>query len=657
MAALASSQIRNIVLAAHSGAGKTTLADAMYFKTGVVNRRGRVDDKTSLSDYEPEEQDRGSSVQMAILPCAWKEHKINVLDTPGYPDFRGDMLSAMRVADTAVMLISAPSGIEVGSIQAWQAAEEAELPRVIVVNKLDRPDTDFDEVVATIQDAWGRNCVPVQAPEGSGEGLTGIRDLLTGEVDEMPEEMVESIAESDDDLMMMYLDGEEVTAEDLRDGLKNAIRAGTVVPIFATAADKEIGVNQLMDAIVDMFPAPDDELPDGVTETIPANLIFKTSADPFVGKVSYLRVYGSSLMPNSQLVTGSKGDSERIAQVYSPAGKELTVVEEAVRGDIAAVTKLQEASTNDTLCTRDDMVELPGAELPSPIFALAISPQSQSDLDKMASSLTRITEEDPTLHLERNAETSELVLHGLGDIHVEMAIQRIARKFEVSLTTSLPKIAYRETIVANADVDYKHKKQSGGSGQYGHILMRVAPAGAESGVTFSSSVVGGNVPREYIPSVEKGVRNAAAQGVLAGFPVVGIDVELYDGSSHSVDSSGVAFEIAGSMGFRQAMRDARPQLLEPVLKVDVVVPDETAGDVMGDLNRKRARISGMEPLGNGFTVVKAEAPTSTMQRYAADLRSLTQARGSFSVLVDHYEAVPAQDTNRVIAQYADANRR
>ena len=657
MAALASSQIRNIVLAAHSGAGKTTLADAMYFKTGVVNRRGRVDDKTSLSDYEPEEQDRGSSVQMAILPCAWKEHKINVLDTPGYPDFRGDMLSAMRVADTAVMLISAPSGIEVGSIQAWQAAEEAELPRVIVVNKLDRPDTDFDEVVATIQDAWGRNCVPVQAPEGSGEGLTGIRDLLTGEVDEMPEEMVESIAESDDDLMMMYLDGEEVTAEDLRDGLKNAIRAGTVVPIFATAADKEIGVNQLMDAIVDMFPAPDDELPDGVTETIPANLIFKTSADPFVGKVSYLRVYGSSLMPNSQLVTGSKGDSERIAQVYSPAGKELTVVEEAVRGDIAAVTKLQEASTNDTLCTRDDMVELPGAELPSPIFALAISPQSQSDLDKMASSLTRITEEDPTLHLERNAETSELVLHGLGDIHVEMAIQRIARKFEVSLTTSLPKIAYRETIVANADVDYKHKKQSGGSGQYGHILMRVAPAGAESGVTFSSSVVGGNVPREYIPSVEKGVRNAAAQGVLAGFPVVGIDVELYDGSSHSVDSSGVAFEIAGSMGFRQAMRDARPQLLEPVLKVDVVVPDETAGDVMGDLNRKRARISGMEPLGNGFTVVKAEAPTSTMQRYAADLRSLTQARGSFSVLVDHYEAVPAQDTGRVIAQYADQNRR
>ena len=657
MAALATSDIRNIVLAAHSGAGKTTLADAMYFKSGAVNRRGRVDEQTSLSDYEPEEQDRGSSIQMAVLPCEWREHKINVLDTPGYPDFRGDMLSAMRVADAAVLVISAPSGIEVGSIQAWQSAEDAQLPRVIVVNKLDRPETDFDEVVSVIQDAWGRMCVAVQAPEGSGEGLTGIQDLLEGDVADMPEELVEAIAESDDDLMMMYLEGEELSADDLREGLKTAIAAGTVVPIFAMAADSEIGVEQFMDAVVNLLPAPSDELPEGVTEDVPANLIFKTSADPFVGKVSYLRIYGAPLMPNTQIVTGSKGDAERVAQVYSAVGKELNVVDTAVRGDIAAVTKLQEASTYDTLCSRDQMVELEGAELPDPIFALAVSPESQADLDKMASSLTRITEEDPTLQLERNIETGELVLHGLGDIHVEMAIQRIARKFEVALKTSLPKIAYRETIMANADVDYKHKKQSGGSGQYGHVLMRVAPSGADAGITFSSSVVGGNVPREYIPSVEKGVRNAASQGVLAGFPVVGINVELYDGSSHSVDSSGVAFEIAGSMGFKQAMRDARPQLLEPILKVDVMVPDETAGDVMGDLNRKRARISGMEPLGNGFTVVKAEAPISTMQRYAADLRSLTQARGSFTVEIDHYEAVPAQDTDRVVEQYAEANRR
>ena len=657
MAGLATSQIRNIVLAAHSGAGKTTIADAMYFKSGAVNRRGRVDDKTSLSDYEPEEQDRGSSVQMALLPCMWKEHKINVLDTPGYPDFRGDMLSAMRVADAAVIVISAPSGIEVGSIQAWQAAEDAGLPRVIVVNKLDRGETDFDEIVEMLRDAWGRQCVAINATDGSGDALSSVRNLLDGDVSDMPEDLVETVAESDDDLMMMYLEGEEIDGDELRTALRSAILEGKVVPIFATAADSEIGVEELMDAIVNLFPAPSDELPDGVSEDQPAHLIFKTSADPFVGKVSYIRVYGADLTPNSQLVIANSGDSERVAQVYAPTGKELTVVDGVVRGDIGAVTKLQAASTYDTLCAKDHEVQLPGVDLPSPIFALAVSPQSQADLDKMASSLTRITEEDPTLRLERNVDTGEMVLHGLGDIHVEMAIQRIARKFEVALSTTLPKIAYKETIVGRSDVDYKHKKQSGGSGQYGHVLMRIAPSQPDAGISFSSSVVGGNVPREYIPSVEKGVRNAATQGVLAGFPVVGIDVELYDGSSHSVDSSGVAFEIAGSMGFKQAMRDANPQLLEPILKVDVVVPDDNAGDVMGDLNRKRARISGMEPLGNGFTIVRAEAPTSTMQRYAADLRSLTQARGSFSVEVDHYEVVPQQDTQRVIAQYSEENKR
>lgn len=651
MASVATSQIRNVVLAAHSGAGKTTLADAMYYATGATNRRGRVDDQTSLSDYEPEEQTRGSSIQLAVLPCKWQDKKINVLDTPGYPDFRGDMLSAMRVADAALILISAPSGIEVGSIQAWQATEEAELPRAIIVNKLDRSETDFDETVLAIQSAWGRQCVAVQTPEGSGEELSGVNNLLSGDPSELPEELIEAIVEADDDLMMKYLEGESLTTEEVRDGLRSAILSKSIVPIFAIAADKEIGVSQLMDVIGEYFPSPEDGETDSTPVDAAANLIFKTSADPFVGKVSYFRVYGSSLTPNSQLATASGGKNERIAQIYQPVGKELETADEVVTGDIGAVTKLTNASTYETLCDSSNPIELPAADLPPPVFALAISPESQSDLDKMASSLTRITEEDPTLRLERNPETSEMVLHGLGDIHVELAIQRIARKFEVNLKTSLPKIAYRETIGGTADVDYKHRKQTGGSGQYGHVLMRVAPSSPEKGISFNSVVVGGNVPKEYIPSVEKGVRNAAVEGVLAGFPVVGIDVELYDGSSHSVDSSGVAFEIAGSMGFKQALREARSHLLEPILQVEVVAPDDTAGDVMGDLNRKRARISGMEPLGNGFTVIKAEAPIASMQRYAADLRSLTQARGNFTVTVDHYEPVPAQDTDRVIAQY------
>ncbi len=654
MAVTSTSQIRNVVLAAHGGAGKTTLADAMYFLTGATNRRGRVDDETSLSDYEPEEQARGSSVQMAVLPCDWKDHKINVLDTPGYPDFRGDMLSAMRVADAALILISAPSGIEVGSIQAWQAVQEAGLPCAIVINKLDRPETDFDSTVALLQEVWGRNCVPMQLPVGNAESFSGVNSHLAGDYDDIPEELIEAIAESDDDLMMMYLEGEELSGEDVQAGLRQGIQSKSIVPIFAMAADKEIGVQELMDAIVDYFPSPED----GDAESIPvdstADFIFKTSADPFVGKVSYLRVYGNPLMPNSHLVAAGKAENERIAQVYQPVGRVLNTVDQVITGDIGAVTKLSTASTYDTLTESSNPVALDGVELPSPVFGLAVNPGSQSDLDKMASSLARIIEEDPTLRLERNPETSEMVLQGLGDIHVEMAIQRIARKFEVNLTTSLPKIAYRETIAGRAEVDYKHRKQTGGSGQYGHVLMRIAPSTPENGISFSSAVVGGNVPREYIPSVEKGVRNAASEGVLAGFPVVGINVELYDGSSHSVDSSGVAFEIAGSMGFRQAIREARPQLLEPILIVDVTVPDETAGDVMGDLNRKRARISGMEPMGNGFTTIRAEAPTASMQRYAADLRSLTQARGGFRASIDHYEPVPAQDTGRVIAQYTDS---
>ncbi len=652
MSSIDTAQIRNVVLAAHSGTGKTTLADAMYFVSGGANRRGRVDDQTSLSDYEPEEQERGSSIQMSLLPCRWKSHKINILDTPGYPDFKGDMLSAMRAADAALILISAPSGLEVGSIQAWQAAKQAGMPCAIAINKLDRADTDFDEIVSDIQAAWGRNCVAVQSPDGSGEGFSKVNQLLSMAPSEMPEELIEAIAETDDDLMMMYLEGEELTPDAVQKGLRAAILANQIVPVFALATDREIGVSELMDAIVDYFPSPLDRDDGNIDSGVAANLIFKTSADPFVGKLSYLRVYGKALQANSQLVTASDGANERIAQVYQPAGKELQSVSEVVHGDIGAVTRLSEASTYETLCDPTNQISLDGVELPSPVFGLAVNPQAQSDLDKMASSLNRIIEEDPTLRLQRNAETSEMILEGLGDIHVEMAIQRIARKFDVRLKTSLPKIAYRETISSNADVDYKHKKQSGGSGQYGHVLMRVSPSTPESGISFNSVVVGGNVPKEYIPSVEKGVRNAASQGVLAGFPVVGIDVELYDGSSHSVDSSGVAFEIAGSMGFRQALRDARSMLLEPIMQIEVTVPDDAAGDVMGDLNRKRARISGMEPSGSGYTSIQAEAPIASMQRYAADLRSLTQARGSFTASIHHYEPVPTQDSQRVIDQYS-----
>ncbi|MCI0808806.1 MAG: elongation factor G [Chloroflexi bacterium] len=647
MADLNTGQIRNVAFAAHNGAGKTSLADALFFTAGGTNRQGKVDDQTSISDYEPEEQRRGSSIQLAILPCSWKDHRINLLDTPGYPDFRGDMVSAIRVADSVIIVVSAASGIEVGAQQAWNYTEDLGIPTAIVVNKLDRENTSFGQTCLEIAEAWGRQCVPIQTVNADAESFSSVSSALdSGDLDES---VIEAIAEADDDLLMKYLEGDELSPEEISAGLKAGILDRSIIPIFATSAANNTGTAELLDGIASLLPSPDDvEAPD-LPEGAQANLIFKTSADPFVGKLSYFRVYGATLKSNAQLWNVNKGENERVGQVYRPAGKETEPVDQVIRGDIGVISRLSYTRTFDTLCDKDNPVELDGVDLPSPVFALAVKPSTQADLDKMADSLARITEEDPTLAIERNAATSETILHGLGDIHVDLAIERIARKFDVNLDTALPSIPYRETVIGQTSVSYKHKKQSGGRGQYGHVVLEISPAKAGAGITFGSKIVGGNVPKDYIPSVEKGVRNAATGGVVAGYPVVDVAVLLTDGSSHSVDSSGMAFEIAASMGFRQAVRDAKPTLLEPVLKLKIIAPDDCAGDVMGDLSSRRARIGGMEPKGKGLTEITAEAPASTMQRYAADLRSLTKARGDFTAVMDHYEPVPPQEAQKVIS--------
>lgn len=648
-----------MALVAHSGAGKTSLADAMFFAAGQVNRLGRVDDQTSNSDFEPEEQKRGASMQTTVLPCPWKGNKINILDTPGYADFRGDMLSGLRVVDAAILLISAPAGIEVGADQAWEACAKRGLPRMIVVNKLDRDNTDFRSVLEALVNKWGRHCVAVHAPNGAESSFSGVTDLVAaenaeGEAAELRERLIEAVAESDDDLAEKYLEEETLSLEDLSAGLKAGIISGSIVPVLAASATAQAGVDELLDAIVALLPSPEEATKEDVPDGAQANLIFKTSADPFVGKISFFRVYGAPMRGDSQLWNEARGQNERIGQIFEPGGKEQTPVGEVGAGDIGVVPKLTATQTGDTLSDKSNPVTLPGIEMPEPVFGLAVTPKTQSDLDKMADALQRIAEEDRSLRIERNPDTKQTVIRGLGDVHVDTAVERIERKFGVTLETALPKIAYRETISAQVRAEYKHKKQTGGHGQYGHVVIELAPQGRGNGFTFDSKVVGGNVPKEYIPSVQKGVRKAMEGGVLAGFPVVDVGVVLVDGSSHSVDSSGMSFEIAGSYALRRGVQDARPVLLEPIMKLAVIVPDDVTGDIIGDLNTKRAQIHGMNPRGDGTTVIEADVPLATMRRYATELRALTQARAVFSAEFAFYATVPQQEAEKVIAQHKES---
>ena len=661
MTGFTTEQIRNVVFLGHSGSGKTSLADSMFYKSGETNRLGSVIGGTSSSDFEPEEQRRQSSVMTAILPCPWKDTKINVLDAPGYADFAGEMLSALRVADAAVLVIAAPSGIEVGTAQAWVRLEEKALPRILVVNKLDRESTDFNQVVEDLAETWGRKCVPINVPNGVESSFTGVGSLISdstlqeGDGADLFERLVEAVAETDDALAEKYLEGEALTADELISGLRRGVAAGEIVPIVALAATEEIGVTDLMDIIVDLLPSPDvtakredaPEIPEGAE----ANLVFKTSADPFVGKLSYFRVYGTPFTGNSEHWNANLEESERVGQVSAPRGKEQENTDEVVLGDIGVISRLNVTRTGDTLTNRDNPVTLEGIDMPEPFYGLAVTPKTQADLDKMSDALARLGEEDPSLRIARDPDTAETIIRGLGDVHVEIGVERVMRKFGVGLETSLPRIAYMETIGSTTRVEYRHKKQSGGHGQYGHVVIELSPLARGEGFNFESKVVGGNVPREYILSVQKGVVKSMEEGPVAGFPVVDIGVKLVDGSSHSVDSSGMAFEIAGGFALRQGIPQARPVLLEPIMHLRIMTPDELTGDIISDLNTKRAQILGMNPAAPGYTVIESDVPLAMVQRYATDLRAMTQGRASFDSKFTRYGEVPQQEMDRVVQQY------
>ena len=665
--------IRNVALLSHSGAGKTSLCEAALFNTKAVTRQGRIEDGNTVSDYEPEEVKRGGSIQTTLIAINVDDCKINFLDTPGYDDFQGEVVGALRVVEGAVILVDATSGVDVGTERAWNLCESGGLPRIIVVNKMDRENADFERNVADIQATFGRQCVPFQTPIGQADSFTGAVNVadpnadvpadLADAVESARERLIEAAAETDDELADRYLSGEELTAEEIESALRGAVLQGELVPILATSATANVCVDEVLSMARSYLPSPVDGVKPALTKANAddavafeadsgaplAAFVFKTTADPFVGKLSLFRVFQGSIKSNSEVWDANQNQSERVGQLYLPKGKNQENLTEVTAGDIGAVGKLSSTVTGDTLCARDNQVTFEPIKMPVGYYRVAVSPASKADLDKMSLALSRIVEEDPSLQMSRNASTSETLITGLGEAQIDVAIDKIKRKFGAELRVKLPRVPYRETITRTTNSEYRHKKQSGGHGQFGHVILRLEPMDRDQGFEFGNEVVGGRVPREYIPSVEKGVVKAMDEGALAGFPLVDLKAVLFDGSFHSVDSSGMSFEIASIQALKKGVSEASPILLEPVMRLSVTVPDAYTGEVMSDLNGKRGRILGMNP-EDRVTVIDAEVPQSELLRYAQDLRSLTQGRGSYSMEYDHYEPVPANLEPKVIEE-------
>jgi elongation factor G len=682
-------RIRNIGLFSHGGAGKTSLAEAMLYDTKSINRLGRVEDGNTVCDFDPDEIKRHISVNAAIAPVEWRDTKINVVDAPGYADFVGDVKSALRIVDAAVIVMDASAGVEVGTEQAWRFAEERALPRFVFVNKMDRENASFAAALASARDKFGKRVAPIQVPIGSEKAFKGIVDLLSekaylfhdnqdggyeeGAIPADIEEecrayrlqLVEAIAEQDEELMLRYLEDDPISPEELIAGLEQCVEHGQVVPVLCGSATANRGIQPLLDALVDYLPGADRwpamaENQAGEVELAVdpnghlAALIFKTLADPHVGRLSYFRVYSGTFKSNSQVFNASREKPERVGQLFYVRGKEHINTDAVGAGDIGAVGKLAATLTGDTLSAEGHKVRLSGISFPATSYAASVNPKTKADLDKMGQALQRIVEEDPTLQMSRDAITGENILSGLGEPHVQIALDRMSRRFGVNVDIGLPRVPYRETVSTKTTAEYKHKKQTGGAGQYGHVFLEIEPL-TEGEFEFTERVVGGSVPRNFFPAVEKGVREALDAGPLAGYPVVNVRVTLTDGSYHDVDSNEMAFKIASKEAFKKGVLQAKPLLMEPMLTLRVTVPDNYTGDVMSDLNGKRAQVSGMTPTDDGQTVIEATVPAAEVQRYATDLRSITQGRGSFTTEFSHYNPVPPNLAEQIKAAAAKAH--
>ena len=664
-------KIRNVALLGHSSCGKTTITEALLLNTKVTNRMGKVEDGNTVSDFDKEEKERQVSIGTSVIPIEYKDTKINFLDTPGYFDFVGEVYGALRVADSAVLVIDASSGIEVGTEKAWKYLEQRNMPRIIFINKLDKENIKFDELLDNLRDTFGKKVIPFTLPIGKGENIDGYMDILKGQsyidskpVDTFPDTaakaeelkaiLMESVAETDEELLEKYFEGEEFTEEEIQTGLKKAVLEGELVPVIVGSAIKGLGIDMLMNTVVEYLPnALDAKSLKGSPSDSLSAFIFKTIVDPFVGKISLYKVMSGKMKKDTDVYNANTGDTERIGSVFSLRGKEQLEVSEVEAGDIGATSKLQNFKTGDTISLKSAPVSYDKIDFPKPCYFMAITGKTKDSDEKIGTGLQRLNEEDPTFSIERNIETKELVVGGQGNIQLDVIASKLKNNYKVDVELSPPKVAYRETIKGKSDVQGKHKKQSGGAGQYGDVRIRFEPSQEE--FEFTEEIFGGSVPKNYIPAVEKGLRESLEKGVLAGCKVVNVKATLYDGSYHEVDSNEMAFKIAASLAFKKGMLEAKPILLEPIAKVEINIPDEYLGDIMGDMNKRRGRILGMEQQADGSQLVKAEAPMAEMYTYAIELKSMTQARGTFEVEFLRYEEMPNNLAEKVIAEYKAAN--
>ena len=682
--AIETGKLRNVGVVGHGGVGKTSLVEALLHTAGAVTRLGRVEDGSTTTDFDPDEIKRQISINTAVAFCDWKGHRINLVDTPGYGDFIADARAALRVVEAAVVVVDAVAGVQVQTEKVWKFADEYGLPRAVVVNRLDRERADFYRTLESLTGRLRGRIVPLQIPVGEESGFRGFVDLgrmkavvytggkateseIPGELApraaEYREKLVEAAAETDDELLTRYLDEGSLGEAEMLKALRSGIGEGKIVPVLCASATRELGMTPLLDLCVNEFPSPLDRGEVAGTDVrakqtgarapdakAPATaLVFKTLADPHIGKLSLFRVYAGTVKADSTLLNPARGGRERMGHVAWLMGKTQKPVDALGPGEIGVAQKLKETVTGDTLCEEAQPFELPRITFPEPAISFAIQPKSRGDEDKISSALARIAEEDPSVHYHYDPETKQLLVSGVGSLHVEMVVERMKRKYNVDVILLPPRIPYKETVKGRSETQGKYKKQTGGRGQYGDVWLRVEPLPRGGGFEFVDDIFGGAVPRNYIPSVEKGVRDCMKRGILAGYPVVDLKVTLYDGSYHEVDSSDMAFQIAASMGLQKGFMDAAPILLEPIMNVEVTAPSDSAGDVIGDLNSRRGRIVGMEPTG-ATALVRAQVPMAEMLTYESSLRSMTGGRGGYSMEFSHYEEVPAFIADKVVKE-------